>query len=201
MDIDINIIVAKYADALTAWGRIYCSDRVWIDGFRWNAQPAEQKKKLKSAEEALKGVEPIFHGSDKEAYDRVMQHIRFYTDFHIQRKRLDNSPLYGAVWLILSIIKDHTGGTLGVSQQAEDTPYPDADIILDILKIIGCPKDILPSPSSIRKLVDAVRDLETHQHYLLMSNPPTPPLKTRHSVFSKHDRPTHCRHDFAALVL
>ena len=61
-----------------------------------------------------------------------------------------------------------------MSQQAEDTPYPDADIILDILKIIGCPKDILPSPSSIRKLVDAVRDLETHQHYLLMSNPPTP---------------------------
>ncbi len=175
MDIDINKIVAKYADALAAWGHIYCSDRVWIDGFRWNAQPVEQKKKLKSAEEALRGVEPIFHGSDKEAYDRVMQHISFYKTFHIQRKRLDNSPVYGAVWLILSIIKDHTGGTLGVSHRAEDNTYPDADIILDILKIIGCPKDILPSPSSIRKMVDTVRDLEIHQHNLLMSNPPKTP--------------------------
>ena len=78
MDIDTKEIVNKYADALAAWGRIYCSDRVWIDGSRWDAQPKEQREKLNAAEESLKGVEPIFHGSDKEAYDRVMQHISFY---------------------------------------------------------------------------------------------------------------------------
>lgn len=173
MDINVVEIVDKYRDALKTWGRIYCSDRVWIDGFRWNEQPAEQKKKLKSAEEALKSVEPIFHGSDQEAYDRVVQHIRFYKDFHIQRKRLDNSPLYGAVWLILSIIQDYTEEKLAVDHKAVDqNTYPGADIILDILKIIGCPKDILPSPSSIRKLVGIVRDLEIHPHYLLLSNPP-----------------------------
>ena len=174
MDIDTKEIVNKYADALAAWGRIYCSDRVWIDGSRWNAQPKEQQEKLNAAEESLKGVEPIFHGSDKEAYDRVMQHISSYKSLHIKRKRLDNSPVYGAVWLILSIVEDYTG-KLGMRHKYEDNSFHSADIILDILKIIGCPKEILPSPPSIKKLVGTVRDLEIHPHYLLTSNPPKIP--------------------------
>lgn len=172
MNIDIVEIVDKYQSALKAWGRIYCSDRVWIDGLQWNEPPEEQKKKLKAAEEALKGVEPIFHGSDREAYDRVRQSIGLYKNIRVQHKKLDNSPLYGAVWLILSIIQDHTGKKLEIYPSKGKDTAPGADIILEILKIVGCPKEILPAPSSIRKLVGTVRDLETTDHYLLMSNPP-----------------------------